>query len=97
MRPVDSQTPARFSFLIPFWALSIGFLRAARIPTRNYVGSSARPLRRRLRVGGGFRISYQQAPRPTGANLRVEAPQTDKHLTPGFQYKNLITERFDLI
>jgi hypothetical protein len=29
---MDSLTLARFSFLIPFWALSSGFLRIARIP-----------------------------------------------------------------
>ena len=30
---VDRRNLARFSFLIPFWALSSGFLRVARYPT----------------------------------------------------------------
>jgi len=29
---MDPRTLARFSFLIPFWALSISFLRVARRP-----------------------------------------------------------------
>jgi hypothetical protein len=28
---IDAQTLGHFSFLIPFWALSIGFLRVARL------------------------------------------------------------------
>jgi hypothetical protein len=32
---MDSLTLARFSFLIPFWALSISFLRVARYPHLN--------------------------------------------------------------
>ena len=39
MGPIDSQTLARFSFLIPFWALSNGFLRARE--TTRAVGSDA--------------------------------------------------------
>ena len=37
-------TPRSFSFLIPFWALSIGFLRVARHPDRADLGNFPEPV-----------------------------------------------------